>query len=86
MYHYFPEDPTYVFLFMEMLSLDYLNLIKIIVVVFDEIDFSFLEPIFGTWIFIVSHNRSIARQRPQHTHGQQYRSSVFFVSVQLAHA
>jgi hypothetical protein len=30
--------------------------------------------------------KSIARQRPQQTHGQQYSKSVFFVSVQLARA
>jgi hypothetical protein len=29
--------------------------------------------------------KAIARQRPHNTHGQQYSSSVFFVSVQLAH-
>jgi hypothetical protein len=29
--------------------------------------------------------KSIAKQRPQHTHGQKYNSSVFFVSVQLSH-
>jgi hypothetical protein len=29
--------------------------------------------------------KSIARKRPQDTHGQQYRSSVFFMSVRMLH-